>query len=206
MLVNPTGFTNVLFRLESSYLNTTVPLGVKVNVLGYVNIPPRYCMDIKKIVFVGLIIGMTISVAGSYLLLNIGEKPVPKPLAGVNADINETQESITFTVGPMGDSDYVVLRGDVMTEVKVDGKGEKAAIVLDKEGQTVNLSAKDGFIKEKGSISIVAVQGSIKNTYSPVWSPANISEDSIKGIRVEDDLEEEAVRTTVQVVDYNFSE
>jgi hypothetical protein len=103
----------------------------------------------------------------------------------------------------MAHSDYVVIRGDgLMTEVSVNGSYREADILLAKEGESVELSAGE-FIRERGELYFVAVIGRIGDSYSPVWGKGRNHKHSATGVV---NVNDKATQTTIQQVEYNFSE
>jgi hypothetical protein len=133
-------------------------------------------------------------------------EPETQPRASVDFELNETKESVTVTIPSIGETDYVILRGDgPSAEVSVNGERKDSYILFDEAGQTVTLTTDGGgLVKGNGTVLVVSIKGEVGEVYSPVFAADDGRlAGSVKGVR---EVDEEAIQTTIVSIEYDFSE
>jgi hypothetical protein len=128
-------------------------------------------------------------------VLGLGEQVEQNARAGVNADVDNTDDNITISVTTLDNSDYVLVRGinnlnAIETPNSATSGGiSDSAVYLSETGSNVEISGSGS-----GTLTIVAVIGD---------DPGGSSNSN--GDLTGDNPPESATQTTVQQVDYDFS-
>jgi flagellin-like protein len=161
---------------------------------------------VSPVIGVILMVAITVilaAVIGTFVL-GLGEQVEQNARAGVNADVDNTDDNITITLTTLDNSDYVVIRSPITDFSNLDtpdytgsipgGASADDAIYLDTTGSTVTLSG-DG-TSFSGTVTIVAVIGEAPSSSlnnGAVFEPAS-----------GDTVPDSATQTTVQRVDFDF--
>jgi flagellin-like protein len=151
---------------------------------------------VSPVIGVILMVAITVilaAVIGTFVL-GLGEQVEQNARAGINADVDNTEDTVTMSVTTLDNSDYVVVRG-INNLDWIDGPtntsiGSNEYVYLDTTGTSITLGSSGS-----GTLTIVAVIGD-----SPGSSPSN-GDLFASGTPVP----ESATQTTVQQVDYDFT-
>jgi flagellin-like protein len=160
----------------------------------------RYTETTKDDSAVSPVIGVILMVAITVILaavigtfvLGLGEQVEQNARAGVNADVDNSADTVTLSLTTLDNSDYVVVRdsGGIAFNGSVDlGSGNIA--YMDTTGATIELDGSSGV---SGTLTVVAVIGE-----APRGGALDGSGD-VTGASVPDS----ATQTTVQQVEYDL--
>ena len=170
----------------------------------------RYTETTKDDSAVSPVIGVILMVAITVILaavigtfvLGLGEQVEQNARAGVNADVDNTENAVTASVTTLDNSDYVIIRGSLTDFGYVDTpdgnttgpSSDQDAVFLETTGSSVEM----GGSGISGTLTVVAVIGD-----TPESDPANGALLDTSGT-ANDEVPDSATSTTVQQVDYDF--
>jgi len=158
---------------------------------------------VSPVIGVILMVAITVilaAVIGTFVL-GLGENVEQNARAGINADVDATDQNVTMSVTTLDNSDYVLVRGgDGLSIYNSPGNASDGDVLGTDVPNTVYLSQTGTSIKlgnaaQSGTLTIVAVIGG-----DPGGSGSSISNGDVVGA----DPPSDATQTTVQQVDYDF--
>jgi flagellin-like protein len=139
---------------------------------------------VSPVIGVILMVAITVilaAVIGTFVL-GLGEQVEQNARAGVNADVDNADQEITFSLTTLSNSDFVIIRDS--------GPLFNDQYYLSETGTTVTIDATGS--SASGTMTVVAVIGEGSGTNG----------DNSSGVITNPDS---ATQTTVQQVDYDFS-
>ncbi len=169
----------------------------------------RYTETTKDDSAVSPVIGVILMVAITVILaavigtfvLGLGEQVEQNARAAVNADVDDSEDSVTLSLTTLDNSDYVLVRG-AGTDFSLDNDpggasltlSSGSSVYLEEAGTTLQLNGSTA-APTTGTITVVAVIGD---------PPSSVTAGSGAAV-TSDPPPESATTTTVQQVEYEFN-
>jgi len=153
---------------------------------------------VSPVIGVILMVAITVilaAVIGTFVL-GLGEQVEQNARAGVNADVDATDQNVTLSVTTLDNSDYVLVRGISSTSMKVYDSPADSGNISDSDSNlyldTTGTSVKLGGASASGTLTVVAVIGD------------RPSDDPENGATTSNNPPDSATQTTVQSIEYDF--
>jgi hypothetical protein len=129
-----------------------------------------------------------------------GEQVEQNARAGVNVDVDNTEDTVTISLTTLGNSDYVIVRGaegfSTSGGVFSDGITSGNVLYMGQTGATVTLES-TSFTPGSGTLTVVAVIGDAPQTFE-------VGDENDAAAIASSEPPESSTQTTVQTVDYDF--
>jgi len=158
---------------------------------------------VSPVIGVILMVAITVilaAVIGTFVL-GLGENVEQNARAGINADVDATDQNVTLSVTTLDNSDYVLVRGvsdltlynspEYTGSKDISGVSGATGVYLNQTGTSVKIGGVSG---ASGTMTIVAVIGA---------APDSFDSEGNGGIATSTPPSD-ATQTTVQQVDYEF--